>query len=222
MKALLDGGLEAIVTARGPGLPVLGALVAAVGALAAAAKRQLVVMNDVELPPSSVPCPQSPNDDFSVALWTYAEEALKKSGMGVARISYWGGEPVNGQEDRAPEDRDIAYIQFYEDADEYETTRRASGVWPRPRKWYYVDASGRIKRSVDRSPTWDPSTEKWVYKKPPFDVVGNICTWKFKKEALSAPPARKERLTSRQAQFRAATQRVPTIRTTVTVRDRKD
>ena len=191
-ERLIDVGLEAMVASRpSSGWMVGAALAAAVGALAAAG-RKLVVMNPRQFDGApEVPQPTEPMDDFSIALWEYAKRALDESGLEVARVDYWGGVSLRGQENNPDEEREIAQIQFFRDADEWENGERHD-AWggPHPAKWYNVTATGELRKSVNRinSMRYDPATKEYVYTKPPYDVVGNICKWKLKKEAFRAPP----------------------------------
>lgn len=189
-ERLIDVGLEAMVASRpSSGWMVGAALAAAVGALAAAG-RKLVVMNRWRNQDSPVPQPTEPMDDFSIALWEYAKRALDESGLEVAQLHYWGGVPANGQEHVPSGEQTIASIQFYRDADRYEAaeTPLAGG---HSVKVYHVTRDGDLKKYIDRRPSncvYDAATKTWVDKKPSYEVVGNICKWKFKKEAFRAPP----------------------------------
>lgn len=190
-ERLIDVGLEAMVATSRPssGWMVGAALVSAVGALAAAG-RKLVVMNRWRMANTTVPQPTEPVDDFSIALWEYAKRALDESGLEVAQLHYWGGVPTNGQEHIPSGEQTIASIQFYRDADRYEAaeTPLAGG---HAAKVYWVTRDGDLKKSIDRRPSnrvYDAATKTWVDKKPSYEVVGNICKWKFKKEAFRAPP----------------------------------
>lgn len=141
-----------------------------------AAGQKIVVMNPVTSE-SSDPArrrryPRAPVDDFSVALWAFAELALAHNGMQVAEIVY------------VPEHHEAAVKFFRTDRNLQLDQKKRLGatvdwLWDPPSKIYGVKANGDLARAVDG--------RTYFAVDAPHKVVGNILTWKFSKEALAPP-----------------------------------
>lgn len=142
-------------------------------------RRKFVVMNGMSHRIKGLPEPTRPIDDFSVALWAFAELALEKNGLEVAQINYWGGRPLHNLYDtpiRVAPEHTVAQIWFFHDADRYRQAR-ALNAWAALTLELEVHADGTLVRRMINRRNHHRESKK----------VGNILAWKFSKAALSAP-----------------------------------
>lgn len=117
-----------------------------------------------------------PTDDFSVALWAFAERALERtarSGITLAQIVYQGGEPIFGRASPLHGTTVVAAVSLYRTPPAKPVNMRRFWESAPPPVRYWVSSDGSLRR---RSPgEIDPR------------LMGNILTWKFKKDAFAVP-----------------------------------
>jgi len=148
--------------------------------------------------------PQKPVDDFSIALWAFAERALETNGMQLAEITYARGRPLtDGRGNQV-----VGVVSFFASDRRlalWEMARtnpselladlplmvegKALPLWERPLKSYSVLANGDLARLVN--------ADTLYFINGPHHIDGNILTWKFLKEALAPPKAPRRRLARR-------------------------
>lgn len=116
--------------------------------------------------------PTLPVDDFSVALWTFAELALEKVGLEVVEIAYHDGQPLYVQERRTARPREtVAMLLFYKDAHKYRAAR-ARRAWISSTFGMQVMANGDVMDGPFVRSTLGTRRLEWL-------KLGNILTWKF-------------------------------------------
>lgn len=145
--------------------------------------------------------PQKPVDDFSIALWAFAERALETNRMALAEITYAGGRPLtDGRGNQV-----VGIVSFFASDRRlalWEAARAnprelledlpllvegiALPLWERPLKSYSVLANGDLARLVN--------ADTLYFINGPHHIDGNILAWKFSKEAFAPPKAPRRRL----------------------------
>lgn len=146
------------------------------------APQKLVLMNPAPLGIGRVPEPTRPVDDFSVALWAFAELVLEKTSLEVAQIHYFEGRNVHnlyskGRPWEFPPSTVVAFIRFYPDAAVY-MENLARNAWTLSAQTIEVQADGELILRADGSARGFTHALK---------RVGNLLTWKFKKSAFESP-----------------------------------
>lgn len=116
-----------------------------------AAGQKLVVMNGVTRHIKGLPEPTRPIDDFSVALWAFAELVLEKNkGLEVAQINYWGGRALHNlyeARDQVLPKHTVAQLWFFHNAALYVRARKQNS-WAAHVLDLDVHADGSLWRRV--------------------------------------------------------------------------
>lgn len=143
-------------------------------------RKKLVLMNPGARP-GQVPRPTVPVDDFSIALFAFAELALEKSGLEVAQIGYWMGRPVHNLYDEkiaVHPSHTVAQVLLYPDADRYLQARKEE-AWTPSAIAFDIQANGIVQRRQ--------RVRGLGYTD--FVTVGNLLRWRFNmKKAFTPPP----------------------------------